>query len=50
MAVSDLNILPVYRGGLIKINTGVYSCLYSCAVVTGDTAIDWDCSWTYKGV
>lgn len=33
MAVSDLNILPVYRGGLIKINTGVYSCLYSCAVV-----------------
>lgn len=33
MAVSDLNILPVYRGGLIKINTGDYSCLYSCAVV-----------------
>lgn len=29
MAVSDLNILPVYKGGLIKINTG----LYSCAVV-----------------
>lgn len=33
MAVSDLNILPVYKGGLIKINTGDYSCLYSCAVV-----------------
>lgn len=33
MAVSDLNILPVYKGGLIKINTGDYSCVYSCAVV-----------------
>lgn len=48
MAVSDLNILPVYKGGLIKINTGDYFMfVFLCS---GDTAIDWDCSWTYKGV